>query len=38
MGERDANDARAYAVALTPAGDQLRAEAFELLLAPKRGS
>ncbi len=31
--ERDANDARAYAVALTPAGDQLRAEAFELLLA-----
>jgi DNA-binding MarR family transcriptional regulator len=31
--ERDANDARAYAVALTPAGDRLRAEAFELLLA-----
>jgi DNA-binding MarR family transcriptional regulator len=31
--ERDADDARAYAVALTPAGDRLRAEAFELLLA-----
>jgi DNA-binding MarR family transcriptional regulator len=31
--ERDASDARAYAVALTPGGDQLRAEAFELLLA-----
>ncbi len=31
--ERDANDARAYAVALTPAGDRLRAQAFELLLA-----
>jgi DNA-binding MarR family transcriptional regulator len=31
--ERDANDARAYAVALTPAGDRLREEAFELLLA-----
>jgi DNA-binding MarR family transcriptional regulator len=31
--ERDANDARAYAVALTPAGDRLRAEAFDLLLA-----
>ena len=31
--KRDANDARAYAVALTPAGDRLRAEAFELLLA-----
>jgi DNA-binding MarR family transcriptional regulator len=31
--ERDANDARAYAMALTPAGDRLRAEAFELLLA-----
>jgi DNA-binding MarR family transcriptional regulator len=31
--ERDANDSRAYAVALTPAGDRLRAEAFELLLA-----
>jgi MarR family transcriptional regulator, lower aerobic nicotinate degradation pathway regulator len=31
--ERDANDARAYAVALTAAGDRLRAEAFELLLA-----
>jgi MarR family transcriptional regulator, lower aerobic nicotinate degradation pathway regulator len=31
--ERDVNDARAYAVALTPAGDRLRAEAFELLLA-----
>jgi DNA-binding MarR family transcriptional regulator len=30
--ERDANDARAYAVALTPAGDRRRAEAFELLL------
>ncbi len=30
---RDPNDARAYAVALTPAGDRLRAEAFELLLA-----
>ena len=30
--ERDANDARAYAVALTPAGDRLRAQAFELLL------
>jgi DNA-binding MarR family transcriptional regulator len=31
--ERDADDARAYAVALTPVGDRLRAEAFELLLA-----
>ncbi|HTX09153.1 MAG TPA: MarR family winged helix-turn-helix transcriptional regulator [Solirubrobacteraceae bacterium] len=31
--KRDINDARAYAVALTPAGDRLRAEAFELLLA-----
>jgi DNA-binding MarR family transcriptional regulator len=31
--ERDVSDARAYAVALTPAGDRLRAEAFELLLA-----
>jgi MarR family transcriptional regulator, lower aerobic nicotinate degradation pathway regulator len=31
--ERDANDARAYAVALTPAGDRLRGEAFKLLLA-----
>lgn len=31
--ERDAKDARAYAVALTPAGNRLRAEAFELLLA-----
>jgi DNA-binding MarR family transcriptional regulator len=31
--ERDANDARAYAVALTPGGDRLREEAFELLLA-----
>jgi DNA-binding MarR family transcriptional regulator len=31
--ERDANDARAYAMSLTPAGDRLRAEAFELLLA-----
>jgi DNA-binding MarR family transcriptional regulator len=31
--ERDANDARAYAVALTPAGDRLRGAAFELLLA-----
>jgi DNA-binding MarR family transcriptional regulator len=31
--ERDANDARAYAVALTPRGDRLREEAFELLLA-----
>jgi DNA-binding MarR family transcriptional regulator len=31
--ERDARDARAYAVDLTPAGDRLRAEAFELLLA-----
>lgn len=31
--ERDVNDARAYAVGLTPAGDRLRAEAFELLLA-----
>jgi DNA-binding MarR family transcriptional regulator len=30
---RDASDARAYAVALTPAGDQLRADAFQLLLA-----
>ena len=30
---RDASDARAYAVALTPAGDRLREEAFELLLA-----
>jgi DNA-binding MarR family transcriptional regulator len=31
--KRDANDARAYAVALTAAGDRVRAEAFELLLA-----
>jgi DNA-binding MarR family transcriptional regulator len=31
--ERAADDARAYAVALTPAGDRLRAEAFDLLLA-----
>jgi DNA-binding MarR family transcriptional regulator len=31
--ERDAKDARAYAMALTPVGDRLRAEAFELLLA-----
>ena len=31
--ERDAHDARAYAVALTPAGARLRADAFELLLA-----
>lgn len=31
--ERDVNDARAYAMSLTPAGDRLRAEAFELLLA-----
>ncbi|MGN6167602.1 MAG: MarR family winged helix-turn-helix transcriptional regulator [Solirubrobacteraceae bacterium] len=31
--ERDANDARAYAVALTSKGDGLRADAFELLLA-----
>jgi DNA-binding MarR family transcriptional regulator len=31
--ERDPSDARAYAVALTPAGDRLRAEAFDLLLA-----
>ncbi len=31
--DRDASDARAYAVALTPAGDRLRADAFELLLA-----
>ena len=31
--ERDPNDARAYAVGLTRAGDDLRAEAFALLLA-----
>jgi len=31
--QRDTNDARAYAMALTPAGDRLCAEAFELLLA-----
>jgi len=31
--ERDPNDARAYAVGLTPAGDRLRAQAFALLLA-----
>jgi DNA-binding MarR family transcriptional regulator len=31
--ERSATDARAYAMALTPAGERLRAEAFELLLA-----
>jgi DNA-binding MarR family transcriptional regulator len=31
--ERDPNDARAYAVALTPAGVRLRGEAYELLLA-----
>jgi DNA-binding MarR family transcriptional regulator len=31
--QRDTNDARAYAVALTPTGDRLRAGAFELLLA-----
>ena len=30
---RDPNDARAYAMALTAAGDRLRADAFELLLA-----
>jgi len=30
--ERDPNDARAYAVALTPAGAQLRTDAFQLLL------
>ena len=30
--ERDPNDARAYAVALTPAGARLRTDAFELLL------
>ena len=33
LRERDANDARAYAVALTPAGERLRAHAFDLLLA-----
>lgn len=31
--ERDANDARAYAMALTPSGDRLRGQAFQLLLA-----
>jgi DNA-binding MarR family transcriptional regulator len=31
--ERDANDARAYAMSLTPAGARLREDAFELLLA-----
>jgi DNA-binding MarR family transcriptional regulator len=31
--QRDPNDARAYAVALTSDGDRLRAAAFELLLA-----
>jgi DNA-binding MarR family transcriptional regulator len=31
--ERDPNDARAYAVALTPAGDRVREAAFGLLLA-----
>jgi MarR family transcriptional regulator, lower aerobic nicotinate degradation pathway regulator len=31
--ERDVNDARAYAVALTPAGEGLRLDAFEVLLA-----
>ena len=31
--DRDVNDARAYAVALTPTGDRLRVDAFELLLA-----
>ena len=31
--ERDTSDARAYAVALRPAGNRVRAEAFELLLA-----
>jgi DNA-binding MarR family transcriptional regulator len=31
--ERDAHDKRAYAVALTAAGDRMRAQAYELLLA-----
>ena len=31
--ERDPNDARAYAVALTPDGDRVREAALELLLA-----
>lgn len=31
--ERDVNDARAYAVALTRAGDRLRDDAFALLLS-----
>jgi DNA-binding MarR family transcriptional regulator len=34
--ERDPDDKRAYALALTPAGDRLRAQAFELLLECER--
>lgn len=34
--QRDPDDKRAYAVALTPAGDRLRAQAFELLLDCER--
>lgn len=34
--DRDPNDKRAYAVALTPAGDRLRSQAFELLVDCER--
>jgi DNA-binding MarR family transcriptional regulator len=34
--ERDRTDRRAYAVALTPAGEQLRKQAFRLLLSCER--
>jgi MarR family transcriptional regulator, lower aerobic nicotinate degradation pathway regulator len=34
--DRDVHDKRAYAVALTPAGDELRARALELLLDCER--
>jgi DNA-binding MarR family transcriptional regulator len=34
--QRDPDDQRAYAVALTPAGDALRAQALELLLDCER--
>ncbi|MBV9416449.1 MAG: MarR family transcriptional regulator [Solirubrobacterales bacterium] len=34
--DRDPNDKRAYAVALTPEGDRLRAQAFDLLVDCER--
>lgn len=34
--EQDPDDKRAYAVSLTPAGDRLRGQAFELLLGCER--